>query len=66
MACEAGHDSIEIDHADGLAGIGVEEDVVDLGVVVGDAQGDAACGVEVVKYQGLFAHGEHVGHLGTA
>ena len=44
---QAGHDGVQVDHAHGLAAFGVEHDVVELGVVVGDAFGDLAAGVGV-------------------
>ena len=37
---QAGHDGVQVDDADALAGLVVEHDVVELGVVVGDAFGD--------------------------
>ena len=36
---EAGHDGVEVDDAEGFACLVVEQDVVELGVVVGDALG---------------------------
>ena len=66
VACETGHDCVQIYDADGLAGVRVEEDVVDLGVVVGYTKRNAAGLIELVEYQGLVSHGEHVGHLGRA
>ena len=66
VACKTGHDCIQINDADGLAGIGVEEDVVDLGVVVGYTKRDAAGLIELVEDKGLVSHGEHVGHFGRA
>ena len=42
-----GHDGVEIDDAHGLAGDDVEHDIVELGVVVGDALGDVPLGQSV-------------------
>ena len=53
---EARHDRVEVDHADALAGGAVDEDVVELGVVVRDAQGQAA----------LAQRGERHGAVGLA
>ena len=39
MQDTARHDRVEVDHAGDLAGIVVEKDIVDLGIVVGDALG---------------------------
>ena len=36
---QAGHHGVEIDDADGFAGFVVEQNVIELGVVVGDALG---------------------------
>ena len=66
MACETWHDCVQIHDADGLAGIRVEEDVVDFGVVVGYTERDAAGLIELVEDKGLVSHGENVGHFGRA
>ena len=42
IQAQAGHNGVQIQDAQGLAGVAVEQDVVELGVVVGDAQGQLA------------------------
>ena len=53
---EAGHDGVEVDDAEGFAGAVVEHDVIELGVVVGDALGEL--GVQEDAGEGLEAEGE--------
>ena len=47
--CKARHDSVQVDDADGFAGFIVDHDVVQLGVVVGDAQGNLFLFQETVE-----------------
>lgn len=44
---KAGHDRIQVNDADGVVRILVQHDVVDFGVVMGDAGGKHAAGLEV-------------------
>ncbi len=53
---EAGHDGVEVDDADAFAGGVVEHDVVEFGVVVGDALGEI--GVKQNAGHGLILEGE--------
>jgi len=46
----ARHDSVEVDDAEGLAAGIIEEDVIELGVVVGDAFGHGALAHEIDQY----------------
>jgi len=51
---ESGHDGVEVKHADPFAGQVVDQQVVGLGVVVGDAFRDRAFGVEPQQPFRLF------------
>ena len=53
---EAGHDGVQVDNGDAPLGGGIEEGVVDLGVVVGDALGNLPAKVTI----------QQVGHQVTA
>ena len=48
---QAGHDSIQVDDADTLPGFVVDHDVVEFGIVVGDALGQNAC-LQIVDQDG--------------
>ena len=54
----AGHDGVQVDDADGLLGHLVQQDVGELGIVVGHAEG------EVAARQGIHDEGALVGAVG--
>ena len=64
---QAGHDGIQIDDAHGAAGFVVDEDVVELCIVVGDAQGQIAA-LQLVHQGGAegFVGQRHVDQVAHA
>ena len=58
MPHKPGHNRIQVDHRNGPPLPGRKEDVVDLGIVVGHAQGKLPCLVQIGKRAGRVLHGQ--------
>ena len=54
IKAQAGHDRVQIDDAQGLSGIGVQHNIVELGVIVGDTEGQTALLQHVNQGTGFF------------
>lgn len=69
MAHQARHYGIQVNNYDGLVSVGLKEDIVDLGVVMGHPQRQLSCLIEVGKTTGLLLHRLEplhlLGHLGS-
>ena len=64
IGAQAGHDGVQIQHAQGLAGILVQQDVVELGVVVGHAQGQDAIFPHILQLGGHLLPLQQEVHVG--
>ena len=58
MAHQARHDRVQVNHHQGFTGVHVEEDVVDLGVVMGHAQGQFPRVEHIGQPARLILHGQ--------